>query len=121
MRRLLKSFGYAFKGIYLLFRYETNAQIHLLATALVIAMGFYFSLTTIEWCIISIAIASVLAAEGFNTAIEKLTNLVSPNFHPLAGQTKDIAAGAVLLVALGAIVIGLLIFGPKIIHLIYIV
>lgn len=114
MNRLIKSFGYALRGIYLLFRHEANAQLHLVAMMLVVVAGFYFDISTTEWIAVIFAIVSVLAAEGFNTAIEKLTNLVSPEYHPLAGQTKDIAAGAVLLVALGAAIVGILIFIPYI-------
>ncbi len=88
-----------------------------MATVLVIALGLYFEITPTEWCIIVFAIAIVLAAEAFNTAIEDLTDLVSPEPHPLAGHAKDLAAGAVLLTAIGAAIVGLLIFLPKILAL----
>ena len=79
-----------------------------------IAAGLFFSVSTIEWCLLILAIAMVLCAEGMNTAIEFLTDLASPNFHELAGKTKDVAAGAVLISAIGAAIIGFIIFLPKI-------
>ena len=71
-------------------------------------------LTYAEWALVALAVAGVWAAELFNTAIEALTNLVSPGYHPLAGRAKDVAAGAVLLAALGALAVGGLVFGPRI-------
>ena len=114
IKERLQSFKYALKGIRLLFLSETNAKIHLAFTFLVIAGGLFFSVSTIEWCLLVLAIAMVLCAEGMNTAIEYLTDLVSPNFHELAGKTKDVAAGAVLVTAIGATVVGCMIFLPKI-------
>jgi len=110
----LQSFKFALKGIQLLFLSETNAKIHLVFTILVIAAGFYFSVSMTEWCLLISAIAIVLCAEGMNTAIEYLTDLTSPHFHELAGKTKDVAAGAVLISAIGAMIIGLIIFLHKI-------
>ncbi len=122
MKRLKKqfnSFRYAIKGIIELIRTQFNARIHLFAAAIVILAGFYFNISTTEWCLCIFAIATVLAAEGFNTALEFLTDLVSPDYHELAGKTKDVAAGAVLLTAIGAAIIGLIIFLPKIWLLFY--
>ena len=113
LRERLNSFKYAIKGIGLLFT-EPNAKIHLGFTLLTIAGGFFFSVSQLEWCILILAISSVLAAEGLNTAIEYLTDLVSPNHHELAGKTKDVAAGAVLILALGAAIVACIIFLPKI-------
>jgi diacylglycerol kinase (ATP) len=112
-KRLL-SFKYALQGIYALFRHETNAQIHLIATVCIIGAGFYFSIESYEWIAILICIGLVIGFEALNTAIEKLTDLVSPDYHPLAGLTKDIAAGAVLIASLIAVVIASIIFWPKI-------
>lgn len=114
IKERLNSFKYALKGIRLLFQAEPNAKIHLAFTFVVISAGFFFSINITEWCLIILAIAMVLCAEGMNTAIEYLTDLVSPNFHNLAGKTKDVAAGAVLIAAIGAATIGGLIFFPKI-------
>lgn len=112
MTRLL-SFKYAFQGLKDLFRSQPNARIHVAVAILVVAMGIWLQLNTAEWAIISLCIAWVLAAEAFNTAIEYLTDLVSPDYHILAGKTKDAAAAAVLLSAVGAAAAGLWILGPK--------
>ena len=80
----------------------------------VIAAGIFFRVSNTEWLVLTLTMTLVMAAEGFNTALEFLTDLVSPNYHELAGKTKDVAAGAVLITAIGAIVIGMIIFVPKI-------
>ncbi len=114
LRRRAASFGHAFRGVGAALRSEVHLQFHAVATAVVLGMGLYFRLTITEWALVALAVAGVWAAELFNTAIEALTNLVSPDYHPLAGRTKDVAAGAVLLAALGALAVGGLVFGPKI-------
>ncbi len=113
LAKVFRSFGYAFKGIVSLFRYENNAKIHLIAGILAIAIAFYLRLNPTEWCILIIQIALVMAAEAFNTAIEKLCDVVSPEKHPVIGTIKDIAAGAVLMTAIAAVITGLLLFLPK--------
>lgn len=113
IRQRLQSFKYALKGIRLLFKSETNVKIHVVFTFLVVAAGIFFSVNTTEWCLLVLSIAIVLCAEGMNTSIEYLTDLVSPNFHELAGKTKDVAAGAVLITAIGAAIVGCIIFLPK--------
>lgn len=113
MNKLLQSFGYAFKGLAYAFRSQLNFKLHCVATALVVALGLYVQLSIAEWLWISLAIALVLAAELFNTAIEVLVDLVSPTWNDKAGKVKDVAAGAVLLIALLALAIGLFIFVPK--------
>lgn len=112
MERLL-SFKYALQGVKALFTSQPNARIHLLVTLLVLIMGIWLQLDFTEWAVIAMCIAGVLAAEAFNTAIEYLTDLVSPDYHILAGKTKDVAAAGVLLSALGAAAAGLCILGPK--------
>lgn len=113
LRDRIKSFDYSIQGIITFFKHEHNAWIHAVAAILVIVLGWYFKLTLMEWCWITLAIGLVLLAEMFNTAIEYLTDLASPEIHPLAKKTKDVASGAVLIAALIAVVIGLLIFLPK--------
>lgn len=108
----LNSFGYALKGIAAAFRSEINLQWHALSTIWVLAAGFYVGLSLIEWVCISLAIGLVWMAELFNTALEVVVDLVSPEEHPLAGKAKDIAAGAVLVASLMAVIVGLLIFIP---------
>ena len=106
------SFKFAFRGIATLISSQQNAWIHALATVVVVVLGVVCSLTRFEWCWIILAAASVWATEAVNTALEFLTDLASPEFHPLAAKTKDVAAGAVLITAIGAALIGGLIFIP---------
>jgi len=87
-------------------------KIHVVTGIFVIIAGWYFSITPTEWCLVTLSIVLVLSAEGFNTAIEHLTDLTSPDYHPLAGKAKDVAAGAVLLAAMGAAIVGLIVFLP---------
>ncbi len=109
----IHSFRYAFKGIAEVFRSQPNAKIHTLAVLVVIALGFLLQVTAGEWCLLILAMAGVVAAEAINTALEHLTDLVSPDYHPLAGKAKDAAAAGVLLMAIGAAGVGLIIFLPK--------
>lgn len=113
LKKRLNSFRYAFAGIADLIASQPNAKLHLAAAVAAIAAGFFFNIDRTEWCLVVFAIASVLAAEAFNTAIEHLTDLVSPGHHPLAGKAKDVAAAAVLLTAIGAAVVGVVVFLPK--------
>lgn len=113
----LRSFTFAWKGILTMFRAEPNAKIHLLAAILAIAAGFWFDIEKTEWCAVVLAIFGVFAAEAFNTAIEELTNLVSPDPHPLAGKAKDLAAAGVLCTAIGAAIVGFIVFLPRIVNL----
>ena len=113
MKRLL-SFKFAFKGLQDLFRSQPNARIHLAVAAAVLLIGLWLGLSMTEWAVIGLCIFGVLAAEAFNTALEYLTDLVSPEYHVLAGKIKDAAAAAVLLVAIGTALAGLCILGPKI-------
>lgn len=107
-----RSFGYAFKGLATLFRTQAHAWIHLVATVVVVTLGLFFGVETWEWIVLILCITLVIAAEAFNTAIEFLTDLASPDFHPLAGHAKDTAAAAVLICAIGAATCGLFILGP---------
>ncbi len=114
-RQRLHSFRYAFRGILLMIKKtQPNFRIHLASTALVIIAGFFFHISPTEWMLVIFAIGMVLSAETFNSAIEQLTDFVSPDFHQKAGLVKDIAAGAVLFSSIAAALIGLIIFVPKI-------
>ena len=113
-RRRVASFGHAVRGVGAALRSEVHLQFHALATVVVLGLGFYYGITRLEWALVALAIAGVWTAELVNTAIEALTDLASPEYHPLAGKAKDVAAGAVLLAALGALVVGTLVFGPRI-------
>jgi diacylglycerol kinase len=107
-----KSFQFAFKGITAVFRSEPNMHLHVLASIIVLVMAFRFEVTKTEWCILIFCIGMVWVAETFNTALETLTNLVSPDHNILAGKTKDLAAGAVLIAAITAAIIGIIVFLP---------
>jgi diacylglycerol kinase (ATP) len=109
----VKSFGYAIKGFLAACKTETHLKFHVLAAVMVTALGFYVKLNAIEWCIIVLCIASVIAAELFNTAIEKVVDLVSPNYHKTAGFIKDVSAAAVLVLSVAAAIVGCIIFINK--------
>lgn len=115
MRRLIKSFGYAFSGIAYTTRTQLNFQIHLAAILVVSLAGWYFKLSTSEWLWIILAIGLVLVTELVNTAIEILVDLVSPGFNEKAGKVKDVAAGAVVIAAIISVLTGAIIFVPKLI------
>lgn len=112
--KALRSFRYAGVGIYNLFRYENNARIHLMACIVVIIAGVFFQISPVEWLLIVIQIALVWSAEAFNTAIEKLADLVSADYHPVIKIVKDTAAAGVLILAISAVIVGGVIFIPKV-------
>lgn len=114
LQKRADSFRYAFQGLADLLRSQPNARIHLAMSIVVVLAGFYFNISRTEWVALVLCIALVFALEAVNTALEYLTDLVSPDFHPLAGKAKDAAAAAVLLAAAAAVVVGLIIFLPKI-------
>jgi diacylglycerol kinase len=112
LKQMFKSIGIAFDGIIDLIKSENNAKVHLVSTIVVIIVGFKLQFLAIEWLWISLAIAGVWVAELINTAIEKLTDLVSPEINPIAKKVKDYAAGAVLVMAIWAIFVFCLISLP---------
>ena len=109
-----KRFLDALRGIRVVVLSTRHFSVHLFFALLSIVLGFCFNISESEWIAIIFAIGFVVVAEAFNTAIEVDINLTSPEFHPYARDTKDIAAGAVLLSVFTAIIIGLIIFLPKI-------
>ncbi|SDE18451.1 undecaprenol kinase/diacylglycerol kinase (ATP) [Mucilaginibacter pineti] len=119
MKKLVRSFGFAFKGLRYTTTTQLNFRIHLAATVLAAAMGFLLHIATNEWLWITLAIALVLITELINTSIETLTDLVSPTYNTKAGHVKDVCAGAVVIAALFALVTGLVIFLPKLILLVH--
>ena len=114
---LVQSFRFAFAGLAYCFRTQRNFRIHIAIGLLAVLAGVLLGLTWPEWAVIALLIVLVLAAEMVNTMVESLVDLVTTEYHPLAKVAKDVAAGIVLLTALGAIVVGLLIFGPKLLAL----
>ena len=112
LRHIIRSFGYAFAGIGVMLRHQRNAQIHLAITAIVIVAAVFFRVSVGAWLALTLAITLVLALEALNTALEAIVDLASPEFHPLAKHAKDTAAGAVLIGAIGAAVVGCIVFLP---------
>ena len=110
----MRSFRYAFRGIRYILRTQHNAWLHALATAGVVIAGMALRVSATEWCLLVLAMMGVWTAEAINTAMEQLSDAVSPQDHPLVGRAKDAAAGAVLLSAIGAAVIGLIVFAPRV-------
>jgi diacylglycerol kinase (ATP) len=107
-----RSFVYALQGLVFMLRSQPNAWVHLLATLGVCGAGFHFGLSRDEWLWICVAIVLVWSAEALNTALEQLADAVHPQRHPGIGRAKDLAAGAVLVAAIGAAVIGGVVFWP---------
>ena len=112
----IRSFGYAFKGLSAAWADQHNLWIHSFAAVAVTATGLWLKLPRQDWTILVLTISMVIAAELFNSAIESAVDLASPDLHPLAGRAKDIAAAAVLVTAIGAMVVGLLILGPPLLE-----
>ena len=107
-----QSVKHAVSGFRVVFA-EPNAKIHGVLAVAAIALGFYFQISNMEWLAVIFAIASVIGAEAMNTALEKVVDLASPEWHETAGQAKDAAAAAVLIISLGAAAVGAIIFLPK--------
>ena len=114
-KRLINSFKYAFEGILQAYVGEQNLKIHTVIASLVILFGLILKISYVEWLVCLILIALVLMAEFFNTSIEYLVDLASPEIHPLAKATKDTASAGVLMMAIISAIIGLIIFVPKLI------
>lgn len=108
------SFRYAMNGIIYAFKTERHIMIHSFAAGIVMLLGFYFHVSKVEWLVLFLTIAMVITLEMVNTAIEKVVDLVTEEYHPLAKYAKDIAAGAVLIASIFAVVIGSIIFIPYI-------
>ena len=111
-RDRISAFRFAFEGLAYLLRTQPHARIHLAMTVAVVAMGWWLGVSTLAWVALTLAIGAVWVAEAFNTAVEAVVDLTSPDFHPLAKVAKDVAAAGVLLAAVAAVVVGLLVFLP---------
>jgi diacylglycerol kinase len=118
-QKAFRSFRYAGAGLVSLFRLENNARIHLLAAVMVLFLGAGFQISLTEWALVVTQIGLVWMAEAFNTAIEKLADVVSPEHHPTIKAVKDLAAGGVLMASLAAAVVGGLVFIPKLLSLFF--
>src|SRR6266403_965301 len=108
----VRSFRHAIAGVLRMMRCQHNAWIHAAATLVVLAAAFVLRISAADWCWIILAISIVWTAEALNTAFEFLADAASPDFHPLVRDAKDVAAGAVLLTATAAVVIGSIVFWP---------
>jgi len=108
----IKSFGYAFKGIYTFFKTERNGRVHLLAAAATVGLGLYLDVDNHDWLWLSLAITLVLVAEMMNTAIERLCNRITTDQDEAIKVIKDISAGFVLLCAIFSLILGAIIFTP---------
>lgn len=113
---LAASFGHALRGIPTALRTERNLRIDLAASAVIVALGLAIRLSTIEWCIVITLCGLVIAAELFNTAIEKSLDVITKEYNATVKSVKDIAAGAVLVIAVTAAIVGVIIFISKIVQ-----
>ncbi len=118
MNRLVRSFGHAFAGLGHGLRTQANLRIQIVSSVGVIIAGLVLRISPIEWAILVVTMMSVLSAELFNTALEAVVDRVGNEPHPLSKIAKDTAAGAVLIGAIGSVIVGVLIFGPKLLALI---
>ena len=116
-KNIFQSFKYAHQGLVFGFKNTRNLQIDVCFAIIVTIFGFIFKLCLIEWVAILLCFALVMSLELVNTAIEEAVNLAMPDIHPIAKISKDVAAGAVMLSALFSVIIGIIIFLPKIISL----
>jgi diacylglycerol kinase (ATP) len=114
----IRSISYALTGIATMLRTQHNAWIHVVATVAVVLLAFWFSISALEWLALILAVVAVWSAEALNTAFELLCDVASPEFHPLVKQAKDVAAASVLIAAAGAVAVGVLIFGPRLLALV---
>jgi undecaprenol kinase len=114
--RLWRSFSFAMTGIKTALWSERNMRIHFLVSLLVIGCALFFSISQLEWLFVIFAIGGIFSLELINTAIERVVDLVTKEYHPLAKQAKDIAAGAVFIYAITVVVIGIIIFLPYILR-----
>ena len=116
LSKRVRSFSFALAGVSHLVRTQPNAWIHLAATLAVLLLATCLRVTAADWCWLIAAMAGVWMAEALNTAVELLADAACPEHHPLIGRAKDVAAGGVLLAAVGAAGIGVLVFGPAILR-----
>lgn len=110
---LLSSFRHAIDGLRHVVLTERNARIHLVAALMVVLCGAWLRLGTLEWALVIVAIALVFAAEMLNTVVERVVDLITSEHHPIAGHAKDVAAGATLVTVIAALLLGLVVLGPR--------
>jgi diacylglycerol kinase (ATP) len=118
-QKKLAAFKYAFHGVRLLLRYERNIRLHCLAGICAVLAGFLLNISATEWLAVVVACGCVFAAEALNTAIERLADVVSPEYSEAIRKVKDLAAAGVLFVAFAAAIMGMIIFLPKLAAVIF--
>jgi diacylglycerol kinase (ATP) len=116
---LVASFRYAFAGLAYLLWTQRNAKIHTAIGLVAVGLGVFLGIDRYEWLALIVTIAIVLGAEGVNTAVEAAVDLASPGYHPLAKIAKDVGAGTVLLTAIAAVIVGIVIFLPRLLSLLF--
>ena len=112
IQKRINSVQFACQGLTDLVKSQPNARLHLMVSIAVLGTGYYCRISKFDWIAVVLCMVLVISLEAVNTALEYLTDLVSPEYHPLAGKVKDVAAAAVLIAAMGAVVVGLLVFVP---------
>ena len=112
----IQSFQYAFSGIWHTLKTQRNAQIHIFIAAVVLVLGLMLNLTFTEWAVIALTMGFVISTEMLNTAVEAAMDFATTDFNPQVKVVKDVAAGAVLISAITAVIVGLLIIGPKLLE-----
>ncbi len=118
IKKRVKSFKYAFNGFWLLIHNEHNSRIHLFFAVLAVTGGFYFNISTTEWLVLLLTFSTVFVAEFFNSSIEALADKITEEKHPHIKKAKDTAAGGVLFAAIISVIVGIIIFGPRLLEII---
>lgn len=117
-KKRIVGFRFAWAGLKTVVKKESNFQLHLAATAIVVTLGIFFKLSLIEWAVILLTIGLVLITEMINSVIERIMDFIQPDYDERVKEIKDIAAGVVLVTAIISVVVGIIIFGPKIMQFI---
>lgn len=112
INRLLKSYSYAFKGLFKTFREEQNLRIQTIASLIIFILGVYFKISRLEWALLVLVIGLVLVAEITNSAVERITDVLKPRINNYVKEIKDVMAAGVLLSSMAAIIVGLVVFLP---------
>ena len=115
VKRLFKSFNYAFRGLFKTFREEQNLKVQFFAALVVIILGWYFRISQLEWVILILVVGLVILMEIVNSAIERVTDVLKPRINDYVKEIKDIMAAAVMLASIIAVIVGLIIFVPYLI------
>lgn len=113
----LKSFKHSFAGLHTLIKEEHNSRVHLVAAIVVIVMGFVLKVTTVEWLVLALTIAFVIVVEIINSSIENLADAITEDYNLNIKKAKDMGAAAVFVSAVAAVIVGVIIFGPKLLML----